>query len=68
MKSLDVKLLWEVDEPTLLIAGTFMGLNRLSLAGALIAAFAKTRKATLVHRDPEYGALRGEVSQLALPS
>ena len=68
MKSLDVELLWEVDEPTLLTAGRFKALYKLSLADALIAAFAKTRKATLVHRDPEYEPLRNEVRQLVLPS
>jgi len=67
MKSLDVELLWEVDE-TLLTAGRFKALYKLSLADALIAAFAKTRKATLVHRDPEYEPLCNEVRQLVLPS
>ena len=67
-KRADLELVWEVDEPTLLTAGRFKALYKLSLADALIAAFAKTWKATLVHRDPEYGALRGEVGQLVLPS
>jgi len=68
MKSLDLELVWEVDEPTLLTAGRFKALYKLSLADALIAAFAKTRKATLVHRNPEYEPLRGEVGRLVLPS
>ena len=57
-----------MDEPSLLVAGKFKALYKLSLADALIAAFVKAWKATLVHRNPEYEPLRGEVGQLVLLS
>ena len=48
-------------------SGRFKASYKLSLTAALIAAFAKTRKATLVHRllsaNPAH-----EVRQLVLPS
>lgn len=41
--------------------------HRLSLADAIIAAFALRQNAVLVHKDPEYEALAGEVELEALP-
>jgi ribonuclease VapC len=42
--------------------------HRLSVADALIAAVARLRGATLVHKDPEMDALRGQVDLLSLLS
>ncbi|MDL1971083.1 MAG: PIN domain-containing protein [Candidatus Desulfofervidaceae bacterium] len=67
VKSLDAEFIWEIDEPILLTAGRFKAQYHLSLADAIIAAVAKIRKATLVHKDPEYEALRKEVNQEILP-
>ena len=67
LKSLDVEVLWDLDEPILLTGGRFKGMYRLSLADAIIAAFAKRKMAILVHKDPEYEALAAEVRQLVLP-
>lgn len=67
LKSLNAKFLWEIDEPTLIIASKFKGRYRLSLANAIIAAFAKRKDAILVHKDPEYELLKEEVIQYALP-
>ena len=67
LKSLDGEILWDLDEPLLLTAGRFKGMYRLSLADAVIAAFAKGKGAILVHKDPEYEALGAEVRQLVLP-
>jgi len=55
------------DEKTLLLAARLKAAHRLSVADALIAAAAKLHQATLVHKDPEMEALRGEVELLSLP-
>ncbi len=60
-------VMWEVDEPLLLTAGRLKGIAKISLADALIAAYAVLQGATLVHKDPEYEALRAEVVQEILP-
>lgn len=67
LKSLGAEFLWEIDESILITAGRFKGQYRLSLADAIIAAFAKKEGAVLVHKDPEFDLLKKEVSQLALP-
>jgi ribonuclease VapC len=55
------------DEKTLLQAGKIKASHRLSVADALIAAVAKLHQATLVHKDPEFEPLAGDVSLLSLP-
>ncbi|MGH7963395.1 MAG: PIN domain-containing protein [Candidatus Binatia bacterium] len=55
------------DERILLQAGKIKATYRLSVADALIAAVAKLRSATLVHKDPELKALAPEVTLLNLP-
>ncbi len=55
------------DEKVLLQAGRLKALYRLSVADAIIAGVAKMEGATLVHKDPELEALRGEVDLLSLP-
>jgi len=67
LMSLGAETIWDVDEPTLLTAGRFKALYRLSLADALIAALAKRNGAILVHKDPEYEVLSKEVRQVVLP-
>lgn len=67
LKSLNAEFLWEIDESILITAGRFKGQYRLSLADAIIAAFAKREGAVLVHKDPEFDLLKKEVPQLALP-
>jgi len=56
------------DEKVLLQAGRLKASHRLSVADALIAAVAKLRNATLVHKDPALDALRGQIRLLSLPS
>jgi predicted nucleic acid-binding protein len=56
-----------LDEPTLLTAGRFKARFRISLADALIAAFALRQEAILVHKDPELEALSEEIQQEILP-
>lgn len=67
LKQLPKAILWNVDEPTLITAGRFKAAHRLSLADALIAAFAVQHQAILVHKDPEMAALQGAVKMEILP-
>ena len=67
LKQLPTTILWEVDEATLLTAGRFKAHHRLSLADAIIAAFAQRQGAILVHKDPEFEALIEVVEQEMLP-
>ena len=67
LKQLPATFLWSVDEPTLLTAARFKARYRLSLADALIAAFAVQQGAILVHKDPEFDVLAELVRQEALP-
>jgi len=67
LKQLPARFLYDVDEPTLLTAGRFKALHRLSLADALIAAFAVREGAILVHKDPEFKSLSKQLKQEALP-
>jgi len=67
LKQLPATILWEVDEPILLTAGRFKAYHRLSLADAIIAAFAQQQGAILVHKDPELVSLSDFVEQVVLP-
>ncbi len=67
LKQLPATILWEIDEATLLTASRLKADHRLSLADAIIAAFAIQRKAVLLHKDPEFEALVGQVVLEALP-
>jgi len=55
------------DERMLLLAGRFKAFHRLSFADAVIAAAARLDEAVLVHKDPDFEALAGEISLLSLP-
>ena len=67
MKQLPATVLWNVDEPTLLTAGRLKANHRLSLADAIIAAFAIRLETTLVHKDPEFQVLADELPLENLP-
>lgn len=54
LKRFPAKHLGEMDEPTLLGAASLKARFHLSLADAIIAAFAIRHKAILVHKDPEF--------------
>ena len=66
-KALPAEIVWEMDEPTLLKAAWFKARHRISLADAMIAGVAAVKHAVLLHKDPEYEALEGEVSLEPLP-
>ena len=67
LKQLPATILWEMDEPALLTAARLKATHRLSLADAIIAAFAIRQEAILIPSDPEYEALAGQVRLEALP-
>ena len=68
LKQLPASFLLELDEPTLLTAGRLKAHFRISLAGAIIAAFAVQQEFVLVHKDPELEALAETVQQEILLS
>ncbi|NLO26756.1 MAG: type II toxin-antitoxin system VapC family toxin [Actinobacteria bacterium] len=67
LKQLGLTMLWEVDEPMLLTASRIKAEQRLSFADSIIAAYAIRAGAVLMHKDPEYEALRGSVPMEILP-
>jgi len=67
LKQSPCEVVWQVDEPTLLVASRFKATHRLSFADAVIAAIALRRDAVLVHKDPEYKALAEHLKLEALP-
>ena len=67
LKALPSAWLNTVDEATLIAASRFKAAHRLSFADALVAGLAVAQGAVLVHKDPEFEALVGEVRQERLP-
>ncbi|HYL06331.1 MAG TPA: PIN domain-containing protein [Thermoanaerobaculia bacterium] len=67
IKQMPAEVLWNADEPTILLAGDLKAVLRLSFADALIAALARQRGAILLHKDPELAALAGQQPTEALP-
>ena len=55
------------DENQILLAGNLKTDFPISLGDAYVAALAIQKKATLVHKDPEFETLRSKLSQQALP-
>lgn len=67
VRELSVEVLSDIDESVLLTASRFKAGYRLSFADSVIAAYAYCRRAVLVHKDPEFEALAGEIEIEALP-
>ena len=67
VRRLAVRILWDMDESTVLTAARLKAEHRLSLADAIIAAFALRWDAVLLHKDPEFETLKGLVVMEALP-
>ncbi len=67
IKQLNVKILWGMDESIVLTAARLKAEHRISLADAIIAAFALRGDAVLIHKDPEFDALTGLLQMEALP-
>lgn len=66
-KQLPLTILWEITESILLRAARLKAAHPMSLDDCLIAAYARLHQATLLHKDPEYDALTGELALEALP-
>ncbi len=66
LRSIRATHISELAEPVLLKGGEFKARYRISLADAIIAAYAFVHNATLVHKDPEFEALT-MVDQMKLP-
>jgi predicted nucleic acid-binding protein len=60
-------ILWQADTPVLRKAARFKSVHRISLADAMIAAYAAVNSAVLLHKDPEYESLEGRVGLESLP-
>ena len=67
LKQFPVWVIWEATEPVLLTAARLKAEYRISLADAIIAAFAIYHEATLLHKDPEFEAIGDQVTLEALP-
>jgi len=67
LKALPVTHLWELEEALLLMAARLKATYRLSLADTIIAACAIRERAILLHKDPQYDALSGQVHLENLP-
>jgi len=67
IRQLKADILWEMDEPVLLTAARLKAEHHISLADAVIAAFALQHHAVLIHKDPEFEALTGFLPMEALP-
>jgi predicted nucleic acid-binding protein len=67
VKQLRVNIPYDMDEATVLTAARLKAQHRVSLADAIIAAFAIRQDAILLHKDPEFDALTGLLKMEALP-
>jgi predicted nucleic acid-binding protein len=67
LRQLRVEILWAMDEPILLTAARLKAEHHVSLADAVVAAFAIRNNAVLIHKDPEFDALAGLLAMEAIP-
>ncbi len=67
IRALPVTLTWQIEEATLLTAARLKAAHRVSLADAIIAAYAIRANAILLHKDPEFETLSDQVQMEALP-
>ena len=67
IRTLKVRILWDMNESMLLTAAKLKAEYRISLADAIIAAYAIRYNAVLIHKDPEFEALTGLLQIEALP-
>lgn len=66
LKTLPIEWI-KADEELLLIAGEYKALYSISLADSLVAASAFIKKAVLLHKDPEFEALKDRIKLKNLP-
>ena len=58
---------WDINEQILLTAARLKAEHHVSLAYAIVAAYAIQHKAILIHKDPEFEALAGLLPMETLP-
>ncbi len=67
IRHLETEILWDMNEQILLIAARLKAEHHVSLADAIVAAYAIQHKAVLIHKDPEFEALADFLPMEALP-
>ena len=67
LKQTKAAILWNADEPTLFTAARLKAEYHISFADSIVAALAIQQDAILLHKDPEYEALKGQVEMEILP-
>jgi predicted nucleic acid-binding protein len=67
LKVLPVTIIWHIEEPLLLTTARLKAKYHLLLADTIIAACAIRQNATILHKDPHFEALAGQVVLEALP-
>ncbi len=67
VRQLPAQWLDQFDERVVIAAGRLKAAHRISLADAIIAGYAVSTGATLVHKDPEFEAVAAMVQQERLP-
>lgn len=61
------EIIWNMDEATVIRAGKIKAANKVSFADSVISSLAIQTESILVHKDPEYEALEGQVEMESLP-
>jgi predicted nucleic acid-binding protein len=67
IRHMKTDILWDMNEQILLIAARLKAEHHVSLADAIVAAYAIQNKAVLIHKDPEFEVLAGLLPMEALP-
>lgn len=67
LKRLGAHIIWLADEAVLVSTGRIKAFHHISFADAMIAAYALRNDAILVHKDPEYEELTGQLEMESLP-
>jgi len=60
-------IIWNMDEATIIRAGKIKAANKVPFADSVISSLAIQTESILVHKDPEYEALEGQVEMESLP-
>lgn len=61
------EIIWNTDEAAVIRAGKIKATNKVSFADSVISSLAIQTQSILIHKDPEYEALVGQVEMEKLP-
>ena len=61
------EIIWNMDEATIIRAGKIKAANKVSFADSLISSLAIQTELILVHKDPEFEALKSILPMESLP-